>query len=125
MKTKKLVVSLLIVVILLLSIGSILYKKSAAGDKPGIANIYQDGVLIKSIPLTKTLTDSFTIEGTDGAYNHIEIADGHIAVTSASCPDLICVHQGAINNDLIPITCLPNRLIIAIEYETDTDIIAY
>lgn len=122
---RKTTISLLILFILLLSVGSILYKKTSAGNTPGIANIYQDGILIKSIPLDKDYHATFVIEGKDGVFNKIEVTDGYISVTDASCPDHICVSQGAINNDLIPITCLPNHLVISVEGKTTTDMVAY
>ena len=33
---------------------------------------------------------------------------------SASCPDGLCVHQGAISDGLLPIVCLPNKVQIQI-----------
>lgn len=122
---RKILLSLLLLILLLFSVGSILYKKATAGSSPGIANIYQDGILIKSIPLEENSSATFTVEGEGGAFNQIEVADGKISVIEASCPDQICVKQGAIQNDLIPITCLPNHLVICIEEETTTDIVAY
>jgi hypothetical protein len=40
-----------------------------------------------------------------------------LAIVSASCPDQICVHQGFISTSLLPITCLPNRLVIRVREE--------
>ena len=122
---RKHIISLLILFLLLFSVGSILYKKNVAGNTPGVANIYQDGILIKSIPLTKDYSTAFVVEGKNGAFNKIEISDGQIAVTEASCPDHICISQGAINNYLIPITCLPNHLVISVETKDTSDMVAY
>ena len=37
---------------------------------------------------------------------------------SASCPDGLCVHQGAISDGLLPIVCLPNKVQIQIVEDT-------
>ena len=102
-----------------------LYQVAKSSISEHIKNIYQDGELIRTIDLQQTSPLTFTIWGENDAFNIIEVTDGSIAVTNASCPDLICVHQGAINSDLIPITCLPNHLVISVSHTTDTDITAY
>ena len=80
-----------------------------------MAEIYQDGVLIKSIPLWEvTSGETFTVRGPKGEENVIEARNGSIAVISANCPDKLCVHQGFRSDTLLPITCLPNHLVILI-----------
>lgn len=87
----------------------------------GYAHIYQDGNLVKTVSLKKD--DTFLIEGENGAYNKIQIKDGSIGVVEASCPDFLCGNMGFISHGPIPITCLPNRLVIEIksgkEIQTD------
>ena len=78
-----------------------------------IADIYQNGELAMSIPLAKEpKTRIILIEGENGCRNEIEIRPGSIGVISADCPDKICVRQGFISDSRLPITCLPNRLVI-------------
>ncbi len=86
------------------------------------AHIYQHGELIRSINLSD-VTESYTfdIEGPDGAYNTIEVRPGEIAVIDASCPDKVCVNMGFIRNSALPITCLPNELVIRIEDGSSDD----
>lgn len=94
-------------------IGSILIYTHQSGAK--IAYIYQNGECIQTIDLNQVSESyTFTVEGADGAYNEIEVRPGEIAVISASCPDKVCVHAGFIQNDLLPISCIPNRLVIHI-----------
>ncbi len=82
------------------------------------ADIYQNGALLQSIPLdAKKEPYSFQITGTDGCFNEITVSGVNIAVTDASCPDKLCVRQGAVSTPLLPITCLPNRLVIRIRKE--------
>ena len=33
-------------------------------------------------------------------------------MTSASCPDKVCVHRGKLSEKASPIVCLPNRVLI-------------
>lgn len=80
------------------------------------AHIYQNGQLIRSIDLTQ-VTESYTfdITGDDGAVNTIEVRPGEIAIVEATCPDKVCINMGFIKNGLLPITCLPNKLVIEID----------
>lgn len=103
---------------------------SSAGipkDAQITADIYQDGILIESIDLN-TVTESyrFTVTGKNNCCNEIEVRPGSIGIISADCPDKLCVHQGFIDSDLLPITCLPNRLVIQVkQHEITSDIFTY
>ncbi len=78
-----------------------------------IADIYQNGVLLQSIDLSQiTESYTFTVTGENGCTNEIAVRPGSIGILSADCPDRLCVRQGFISNSLLPITCLPNRLVI-------------
>lgn len=91
------------------------------------AYIYQDGMLIKTIDL-QAVTKDYTLNITSktGGVNQILVQRGAISVTDADCPDLICVHQGIIRNNLLPITCLPHGLVIELKPQrTDIDTVTY
>ncbi len=47
--------------------------------------------------------------------NIVHVEPGAISITSASCPDKVCVKQGRMTGGGIPIVCMPNRLVISIE----------
>ena len=88
-----------------------------------IADIYQDGNLIRSIPLNHVEEPYiFTLTDTDGGTNTIEVRQGSIGIIAADCPDKICVNQGFIINSLTPITCLPHRLVIEIRGSSTGDL---
>ena len=71
------------------------------------ADIYQSGELLTSIDLSAVSQPYvFTVTGENGCTNEIEV------IISADCPDKLCVHQGFISDSRLPITCLPNRLVI-------------
>ena len=88
-----------------------------------IADIYQDGNLIRSIPLNHVEEPYiFTLTDADGGINTIEVRQGAIGIIAADCPDKICVNQGFIINSLTPITCLPHRLVIEIRGSSAGDL---
>lgn len=107
-----------ILVTLLILFGSIIssvwiWKNRADGT---VAYIYQNGKEIKVIPLDMvTKRETFTIHGEHGEKNVIQIEHGRIQMIEASCPDKICIQTGAIQNELTPIVCLPNNVMIKIQ----------
>lgn len=77
------------------------------------ADIYQSGELLTSIDLSAVSQPyTFTVTGENGCTNEIEVRPDQIGIISADCPDKLCVHQGFISDSRLPITCLPNRLVI-------------
>ena len=84
------------------------------------ARIYQNGELIKEINLDKiTEPIEFSIEDDNGHTNTVRAEKGRICMISADCPDKICVNQGWIDNGVIPIVCLPNKVTVEIIGTTD------
>ena len=103
-------------VILLILAGSIaawmIINKQEQGKT---AEIYQNGVLIKTIQLdTITSPYTFTVEGENGASNTIEVRPGEIGIIEANCPDGLCINMGFIHSSALPITCLPNKVVIKV-----------
>ena len=119
MKEKKAMIgiSIFLCLIFICSLSFLISMYREKGGKNGYACIYQDGILVKTVSLEKE--DTFLIEGKNGAYNKISVKDGSIAVIDASCPDFLCGQMGYISKGPIPITCLPNRLIVEIEWERE------
>ena len=126
---KKAVFGLICTIILLLVISVFCIFLMNSSGKSYTAYIYQDGCLINTIDLSAVTQDyELTYEATDGGYNIITIKPGQIAVTDASCPDHVCVNQGFIHNSMLPITCLPNKLVIQLKENTlglTPDVITY
>ena len=93
---KKRVIAVVAVIVLLVgaSVASIIYMKSGKNDGSKTAYIYR--------------------EYGDGEYNDILVENGKIKIADASCPDKLCVNMGYISEPLMPITCLPNHLVIRI-----------
>ncbi len=107
--------------LLLLSTASLLCLLARREKSDYAAEIFQDGVLIKSVYLNDiSQTGTFIIQGENGCVNEIEIRPGSIAIISADCPDKLCVRQGFISDSKLPITCLPNRLVIRLRPVSDS-----
>ena len=97
-----------------------------ASDTAMIADIYQNGELVHSASLGST-AEAYTLSFTspDGGINIVEVRPDSIGILSADCPDQLCVKQGFISNSLLPITCLPHRLVIQIRKVYEPDMITY
>jgi len=108
-------------ILLILLAGACLFlirPRTSTGQRR-IARITQNGAIIREIDLS-AVTKSFTIQldGENGAYNIIEVRPGSIGIIEASCPDQLCVHMGFIQDTALPVTCLPNRVVIQILTES-------
>ena len=86
-----------------------------------VAEIYQNGTLILTIPLDQVQAPyTLNIEGENGHVNRIEVRPESIGMIYADCPDHLCVKQGFIHSPTIPVTCLPNRLVIRLRSAENT-----
>lgn len=122
-KSTRIATLLIVVFLVLVTVACLLYLLAVQNPAKGcIADIYQNGKLILSIPLDRVKEPySLDIEGDNDCVNHIEIRPGGIGVTWADCPDKLCVNQGFIHSPAIPIACLPNRLVIILRTVKDSD----
>ena len=112
MSTRKLILILTAAAVICLAVYFAFVLLSPAG---ATAVIYIDGSEYKRIDLSKTGKPyEFTIE-TEYGSNTVLVEPGAISVSSADCPDKICVHQGRVTQAGIPIICMPHRLVIRIE----------
>ena len=100
--------------LLVIFAGTALFLRSRPSGR--IANVYQDGVCIRSIDLDAvTESYSFTVTDDAGHENLVEVEPGRVRIGEANCPDQICVHTGWISDGAKPIVCLPARLTIQME----------
>lgn len=88
--------------------------------KEGTAVVTVDGEVYGRYPLDENITEK--IEFPDGSYNILEIRDGEVTMTEASCPDKICVNHRPISKRNQSIVCLPNKVVIEIENGAESDI---
>ncbi len=82
-----------------------------------MVKITSDGKLVELIDLEKSADRIFTIENELGK-NTIKIQDSKISIIESDCPDKICISMGELKSELIPIVCLPHKLIISFTEKT-------
>jgi len=106
-----------IVFIILLIVSSIIsiYVFNISNENT-IAMIYQNQNLVKTIDLSSVESPySFILKNNSGGENTIYVEKNKICVLSSNCKDKICVNQGFISDGVVPIVCLPNKVVIKIE----------
>ena len=96
----------LLLVVLMIGIGILLFRTE--GDT---VTVTVDGVLMAEYPLHEDRTVQIK---TEHGVNLLVIRDGTAMVTSASCPDGICVDHKPISWGGQSIICLPNKVVISI-----------
>jgi hypothetical protein len=87
------------------------------GGKGGSATayVYLDGECVRTIDLQDVDEPySFVVDGPIGT-NTVSVEPGRIRVSHADCPDQICVEQGWVSDQALPIVCLPNTLVIQVQ----------
>ena len=91
-----------------------------SGSETVLAEIYQDGSLIKTLSLE---TDA-AIEIVGKYTNIVTVKHGTIAITASDCPGEDCVHSGAIHSAGRSIVCLPNAVEVRVVSQTsDVDFV--
>lgn len=118
----------LIIVIITVNVFILVYGSFNAVEKgQKIAYVYSENKLVGEYTLTDDYKTEFSVDIGSGSYNTIHIEDGKIWIHDATCPDKVCLSQGKISNDGELIVCLPNKLLVQIkdnqETEDDIDII--
>lgn len=72
---------------------------------------------------TYSLLEEQTITIGEGDHvNIIDIKDGKAYMTSASCPDQLCVKQNRISYDKQSIICLPNKVVVTVTSDNKSDV---
>lgn len=85
-----------------------------AGDGAKVI-IESGGELYATYSLHEDRTLKVPAPNSDDAYNVVEIKDGKVSVTEATCKNQVCVRHGEISRSGESIVCLPNRLVVRIE----------
>lgn len=101
-------------VLFIVCCGAFLLLKNS-GSLGSVADIYVDGELYEKVQLNSVAVAYDMEIETEYGYNKIHIEHGAISVTESDCPDHICIAQGEITDDGVPIVCMPHRLVIEIE----------
>ena len=110
LKTRTWIILIASVALLLIALSVFLLTSRSEGT---VVQVIQDGTVLQEIDLSRVREPySFEVEAPDGGVNRIEVEPGRIRVADADCPDRICVSQGWLSDQSVPIVCLPHRLII-------------
>lgn len=104
-----------IAVVVLLAVFVALLFVPKASQKAAQVEIYQDGQLVKTMPLSSD--GSFTLKGK--YTNVITVQNGGVSVTASDCPGEDCVHSGRIHAAGRSIVCLPNGVEVRIVGKND------
>lgn len=80
--------------------------------------IYKNGELFAEHALSEDISINV-----DGLMN-VVIKNGSVHVENSVCPNGACEHTGSINKKGESIICLPNKILIKIDGEGDTDAIS-
>ena len=123
MKKGDKIVGIILLIIVLITFGAAyVYKTSSKGSEK-IAVIKHAGTVIRTIDLSKVVEpEEFTIKTDKGHYNTISVKHNSISIIAADCPHKECVKSGSISQPGEMIVCLPYKLIINIEAESNKDI---
>ena len=78
----------------------------------GYVSVRVDGEPVMELPLGE---DTRIMLGEGEHTNTLLIENGTARVVEASCPDQICVNQGAVRYAGESIVCLPHKLVVTVE----------
>ena len=110
-------ISISAVVLLAVLLSCFLFLQSCNRTQ-GVVEIYLDGECVHTMPLGQDGT--FTVAG--DYRNTITVQDGKVFVSESDCPTHDCVRSGAISKKGQVLICLPNRLEVRINGQSDVDI---
>lgn len=86
------------------------------GKEAGTITIKVDG----QVEGTYRLSEDQEIE-INGGMNVLRIKDGEADMIEANCPDKLCVNQKAISKNNENIICLPNKIVVEIDSNEDSE----
>lgn len=112
---------LIFLAIIILVVGIICILFSLRDAKRGASvEILVDGNLYGTYSLNEEQEVPILIDGT--TTNVLEIKDGKANMVEADCPDKLCVHQKAISKDKETIVCLPNKIVVQVVSDTESEL---
>ena len=108
----------LILIACALALAGALYAFSqlALGTKASNVVVTVDGSEVLRRPLA--MEDSYVVEQADGSRNVIRVEGGAVYMQEANCRDGLCIRQGRMKNAAKTIVCLPHKLVVRLEGDT-------
>lgn len=83
-----------------------------SGEEGAVAEVTVDGEFYGAYSLKKDQIVEIVVN--EKVTNVLQIKNGKADMTTAECPDLLCVRQRAISNQNETIVCLPNKVVVEI-----------
>ena len=90
-----------------------------AGSKGSYILVTQNGEKIGEYSLLENQT--FVVTDENHSYNTIVIENGQVWIDQADCPDKLCVKQGKISKSGQSIICLPHKLTILVQEDSEQE----
>jgi len=109
----------IIILVIIIGVVGWVYTLTQSFQSGGMAHIYIDGELYKSVRLDED--QEIRVE-TENGWNLLEVKDGSIGMIAASCRDQLCVHMKHINRQGESIVCLPFRVHVEIEADQEGEV---
>ena len=108
----------LILIACALALAGALYAFSqlTLGTKASNVVVTVDGSEVLRRPLA--MEDSYVVEQSDGSRNVIRVEGGAVYMQEANCRDGLCIRQGRMKNAAKTIVCLPHKLVVRLEGDT-------
>lgn len=112
---------IVIISVALLLIWKLVYLKGQDTDSDACVEVTIDGRAYGTYPLSKD--DTIEIKNCDGDVTNTLVIKGGLAdMTSADCPDHLCVKKKAISKEGESIICLPNKVVVTVKSDMKSDI---
>ena len=113
LKTRTWIVLIAAAAVVLAVASILLFKSKKSGT---VVQVVQNGQVLQEIDLGRVTKEyRFVVESDDGGHNTVLVQPGRICVEEADCPDQICVQQGWLSDQALPIVCMPHGLVITIK----------
>ena len=122
MKKGDVIILSVILAVMLLSFG--VFWTSGQKTENRQAVIIVDGAEYARYKLSPKFSEIIEID-TQFGYNKLEINCGKIRMLDASCEDKIDVKTGTIEKVNETIICLPNRVLVTIQGQSEVDMVSY
>lgn len=106
----------LIILVLIIAVAAFLIHNFMGGKTAGTVTVKIDGKLMG----TYSLVENQEIQ-INGGTNILVIKDGEADMIEADCPDKLCVKQKSISKNKENIICLPNKVIVEVVSDEDSE----
>ncbi len=101
---------IILIIIILLLAGGIFVGTLLSSSTGGEAVVQVDGKMTGTYPLDEDREVEIL-----GGENTLKIANGHVEMADATCPDQLCVNHKPISKSGESIICLPHKVVITVE----------